>query len=81
MQRRTDTVQGKGEEVWSHNRNISNRYMLSTSDKEDGATAAAWKQKILLSLDSLSLFRSKVEADGRRGEVPGVASVLHIFTL
>lgn len=55
MQTKTDTVQGRREGgregVWTHNRNISNRYMLSTSDKEDGRTAL--EQKILLSLDSL----------------------------
>lgn len=45
----------EGGRVWSHNRNISNQYMLSTSDKEDGA--AALKQKMLLSVDSLLLLQ------------------------
>lgn len=55
MQTETDTVQEGREGAWTHDRSISNRYMLSTSDKEGGA--AVFQQKILLSPDSLLLLR------------------------
>lgn len=49
-----------GEGVWTHDRNISNRYMLSTSDKEDGA--AALKQKICFVTGTVSLLLQKTGA-------------------
>lgn len=58
MQTKTDTVQGgsgvrgrgalKG--AWTHDRNISNRYMLSTSDKDYGAAALKRKKQVTLFL-------------------------------
>lgn len=53
--------------VWTHNRNTSNRYMLSTSDKED--EVAASKQKILLSPDSLLLLQKTGEKSKLIGDV------------
>lgn len=74
--------EGSVEGVWTHNRNISNRYMLSTSDKEDGASAFE-TEDIVVSGQSLAASEhwSVVEASGRQLEVASMASVLHIFTL
>lgn len=74
--------EGSVEGVWTHNRNISNRYMLSTSDKEDVASAFE-TEDIVVSGQSLAASEhwSVVEASGRQLEVASMASVLHIFTL
>lgn len=74
--------EGSVEGVWTHNRNISNRYMLSTSDKEDRASAFE-TEDIVVSGQSLAASEhwSVVEASGRQLEVASMASVLHIFTL
>lgn len=57
--------EGSVEGVWTHNRNISNRYMLSTSDKEDGASAFE-TEDIVVSGQSLAASEhwSVVEASG-----------------
>lgn len=62
MQSKTDTVQGgkggaggwgQGGGLWTHDRNISNRYMLSTSDETGGRAAAS---QYMTLKDSPSLF-------------------------
>lgn len=66
MQTKTDTVQGgsgvRGRGVlkgaWTHDRNISNRYMLSTSDKDYGAAALKRKKQVTLFLLLLLLSSS-----------------------
>ena len=73
MQSKTDTVRGGegrggeargGEGVWTHDRNISNRYMLSTSDKEDGAAALKQKDFVLSPGQSLCCFRKLERSRG-----------------
>lgn len=97
MQTKTDTVQGRQEEeggwggrgrgVWTHDRNISNRYMLSTSDKDYGA-AALEREVVVVTGQSLAASQNCSQSQGRvplgaSGDLrsPCVASALRIFTL
>lgn len=78
--------EGSVEGVWTHNRNISNRYMLSTSDKEDGASAFE-TEDIVVSGQSLAASEhwSVVEASGRccssRGNLKSPAWPLYCIYL